>query len=73
MRPEPRPVDAVLQLAMDGAQVIAEPRGCCLIIGTWNYPLNTVLVPLMGAIAAGNTAVIKLSEVSIYCTVHMHR
>ncbi|EPY26060.1 aldehyde dehydrogenase (NAD+) [Strigomonas culicis] len=39
-----------------------EPLGTVLIIGTWNYPLQMVLMPLVGALAAGNTAVVKPSE-----------
>lgn len=39
-----------------------EPRGVVLIIGAWNYPLQLMLVPLIGAIAAGNCALLKPSE-----------
>ena len=39
-----------------------EPYGVALIIGPWNYPLQLVLSPLVGAIAAGNCAVLKPSE-----------
>ena len=35
-----------------------------LIIGAWNYPLHLTLAPLAGAIAAGNCAVVKPSEIS---------
>lgn len=41
-----------------------EPRGRCLIISPWNYPLNLTLSPLVSAIAAGNTAIIKPSEMT---------
>src|SRR6476469_4214894 len=41
-----------------------DPLGTVLIIGPWNYPVQLVLAPLVGAIAAGNTAAIKPSEVS---------
>jgi len=40
------------------------PRGRCLIIGTFNYPVNLTLGPLVSAIAAGNTAIIKPSELT---------
>ncbi len=40
------------------------PLGNVLIIGPWNYPFQLLLSPLVGAIAAGNTAIIKPSEVS---------
>lgn len=39
-----------------------EPYGNVLIIGPWNYPFQLVMVPLVSAIAAGNTAVVKPSE-----------
>jgi len=44
-----------------------EPFGTTLIIGPWNYPFQLAIAPLIGAIAGGNTAVIKPSEISI-CT-----
>lgn len=39
--------------------LMQEPYGCCLIIAPWNYPFQLALEPLMGCIAAGNTALIK--------------
>ena len=39
-----------------------EPLGTVLIIGPWNYPVHLILAPLVGAIAAGNTAILKPSE-----------
>ncbi len=44
------------------ARVRRDPFGVALIIGPWNYPLQLLLAPLVGAIAAGNTAVLKPSE-----------
>mgnify|MGYP001017713084 FL=1 len=44
------------------SRVMKEPLGVVLIIGPWNYPLMLLLTPLVGAIAAGNCAVIKGSE-----------
>lgn len=38
-----------------------EPRGVVLVIAPWNYPINLSLMPLVGAIAAGNCAVVKPS------------
>lgn len=40
------------------------PRGQVLIIGTWNYPVQLSLAPLVGALAAGNTIILKLSELA---------
>lgn len=39
-----------------------EPKGVCLIVAPWNFPVNLSLGPLVSAIAAGNTAIIKPSE-----------
>ena len=44
------------------AAVHPEPFGVALIIGPWNYPFQLLLAPLVGAIAAGNCAVLKPSE-----------
>ncbi|CAO3659327.1 unnamed protein product [Rhizopus stolonifer] len=41
-----------------------EPKGVVLVIGSWNYPINLLLLPVVGAIAAGNCVVIKPSEVA---------
>jgi aldehyde dehydrogenase (NAD+) len=41
-----------------------EPKGTVLIIAPWNYPLSMVMAPLVGAMAAGNCAVMKPSEVT---------
>lgn len=62
MEPEKLP----WQLALTGIRsyVYKEPKGCALIIAPWNYPFNLTLVPLVYAIAAGCTAVVKPSEFS---------
>ncbi len=44
------------------ALIQPDPLGCILIIGPWNYPFSLTLQPLVGAFAAGNTAVLKPSE-----------
>jgi aldehyde dehydrogenase (NAD+) len=46
------------------SRVHREPLGVVLIIGPWNYPLQLVLAPLVGALAAGNCALLKPSEVA---------
>jgi aldehyde dehydrogenase (NAD+) len=42
--------------------IMTEPLGVVLIIGPWNYPLQLLFTPLVGAIAAGNCIVLKASE-----------
>ncbi len=44
--------------------IIAEPLGICLIIGAWNYPFQLSLAPLIAALSAGNTAILKPSELA---------
>ncbi|XP_074904528.1 aldehyde dehydrogenase family 3 member B1-like isoform X3 [Buteo buteo] len=49
---------------LDSAFIRKDPYGVVLIIGPWNYPINLLLVPLIGAIAAGNCVVMKPSEIT---------
>uniref|UniRef100_A0A7M4ETC2 Aldehyde dehydrogenase family 3 member B1-like n=1 Tax=Crocodylus porosus TaxID=8502 RepID=A0A7M4ETC2_CROPO len=51
---------------LDSAFVRKDPYGVALIIGPWNYPIHLLLVPMIGAIAAGNCVIIKPSEISKY-------
>ncbi len=44
------------------------PLGVCLIISPWNYPIELTIAPLLGAISAGNTAIIKTSEYAPNCS-----
>jgi aldehyde dehydrogenase (NAD+) len=45
--------------------ILKEPFGVTLLIAPWNYPFQLLLAPLVGAIAAGNTAILKPSEISV--------
>lgn len=44
------------------AKIQPDPKGVVLIIGPWNYPFQLMISPLIGAIAAGNCAILKPSE-----------
>lgn len=59
-----KPVKVKTQMALIGSKsyIIPEPYGSVLIIGPFNYPFQLLIEPLVGAIAAGNTAVLKASE-----------
>lgn len=46
------------------SKIYKEPYGSVLIISPWNYPFQLTMMPLVGAIAAGNCAVVKPSELS---------
>ncbi|XP_029013862.1 aldehyde dehydrogenase family 3 member B1 [Betta splendens] len=61
---QPEYVSKNLATKFDDCFVRREPLGVVLIIGAWNYPLHLVLLPMIGAIAAGNCVVLKPSEVS---------
>jgi aldehyde dehydrogenase (NAD+) len=65
MKPVSADAPRVLQPAH--VKVQFDPLGVGLIIGTWNYPLMLTLSPLIAAIAGGNVAVVKPSEVAPAC------
>ena len=50
-----------LKLFPSRSYVTKEPLGCALIVSPWNYPVQLLLNPLVGAISAGCTAVLKPS------------
>lgn len=60
----PEKVKNPLFLAGSKSYVIHEPYGVMLIIGPFNYPFQLTIEPLAGAIATGNTAIIKPSELT---------
>lgn len=61
-----RPTGTWPSLAVMGtsSEVRYEPRGRCLLISPWNYPVNLTFGPLVSALAAGNTVIIKPSEMT---------
>ncbi|MCQ6267524.1 aldehyde dehydrogenase [Fictibacillus sp. WQ 8-8] len=61
---KPKKVRTALTHAGSKGYILPEPYGAVLIIAPWNYPFQLALSPLVGAIAAGNTAVIKPSELT---------
>ena len=63
-----KPIKKTTNLAnMPGkSYIIPEPFGNTLIIGAWNYPYQLTLLPMVTALAAGNTAIVKPSELAIH-------
>ena len=57
----PRQVITPLAQFPSRGELLPEPYGCVLIMAPWNYPVQLCLTPLVGAIAAGNCAVVKPS------------
>jgi aldehyde dehydrogenase (NAD+) len=60
----PRRTRLPLHLRPGAAEIVPEPLGTVLVIAPWNYPLQLLLAPLVPALAAGNTVVLKPSEVA---------
>lgn len=61
---KPKKVKTALTHVGSKGKIVPEPYGVALIIAPWNYPFQLALSPLVGAIAAGNTAIIKPSELT---------
>jgi len=57
-------VETPLSLIGSSSWIHYEPKGVCLIISPWNFPINLTFGPLVSAIAAGNTIIIKPSEIT---------
>ncbi len=61
---KPERVTTALSVMPAKSRIYREPLGVVLIIAPWNYPFSLCINPLIGALAAGNCAVIKPSEVA---------
>lgn len=61
---KPLKVPTILPLWPGRSTIYTEPYGVVLIIGTWNYPFLLIMAPLIGALSAGNCAIIKPSELA---------
>lgn len=61
---KPKKVATPLDQLPGTAFIYPEPLGVVLIIAPWNYPFQLTISPLIGAIAAGNCAIVKPSEIS---------
>jgi aldehyde dehydrogenase (NAD+) len=63
---KPQKVATGLTQFLASNYIYTEPLGVVLIIGAWNYPLQLTIAPLVNAIAAGNCAIVKPSEIAPY-------
>ena len=70
---KPRRVRAPLALIGSRSRIVYEPKGVVLIISPWNFPINLTLGPLVSAIAAGNCAILKPSEMTPNASAWMKR
>ncbi|HSU29499.1 MAG TPA: aldehyde dehydrogenase [Chitinophagaceae bacterium] len=71
MRPEH--VSTNLMNLPSRSQIIHEPLGVVLIVAPWNYPVQLLFAPLVGAMAAGNCVVLKPSEFSAATAIVMKK
>ncbi|SDR67757.1 aldehyde dehydrogenase (NAD+) [Formosa sp. Hel1_31_208] len=65
-------VDTPIALLGSSSWIKNEAKGVCLIISPWNFPVNLTFGPLVSAIAAGNTVILKPSEVTYHTSKVMY-
>ncbi|HEV2721531.1 MAG TPA: aldehyde dehydrogenase family protein [Thermoanaerobaculia bacterium] len=70
---EPQYVPAPIALIGSRSWIEHQPKGVVLIISPWNFPINLTLGPLVSAVAAGNCAMIKPSEMTPHASACMKR
>ncbi|MBV2165395.1 MAG: aldehyde dehydrogenase [Kaistella sp.] len=61
---KPKKVKTNLANQLGTSRIYSDPFGCTLVIGAWNYPYQLSLSPMVAALAAGNTCILKPSEVA---------
>ena len=61
---KPQKASSPIMVQPARSKILSEPLGVVLIISPWNYPVQLLLSPLVGAVAAGNCAVLKPSELT---------
>lgn len=64
---EPTSTKLPAMMAPCTSEIVHEPYGVALVIGAFNYPIMLTLSPFLGAIMAGNVAIIKPSEIALAC------
>jgi len=70
---EPKTVDTELVNLPASCKIYRDPFGVVLIIAPWNYPLQLLLIPFVGAIAGGNCVILKPSEFSSATSSLIHK
>ncbi|HEY9006921.1 aldehyde dehydrogenase family protein [Ohtaekwangia sp.] len=69
----PRKIDAPVTMLGTRSYIQPEARGVCLIIAPWNYPFSLAVGPLVSALAAGNSVVLKPSELTPHVSALLSR
>lgn len=68
---KPLRVEQSIMLLGSAGYIHYEAKGVCLIIAPWNYPFNLAMIPLVYALAAGNTVMLKPSEISAHTSAYI--
>lgn len=63
---KPKRISTPIHLMPARSFVVSEPYGVTLIISPFNYPFSLIMKPLIGALAAGNTAILRPSEAALH-------
>lgn len=61
---KPRRAKTPLHLFPSSSRILFEPYGVVVIFGTWNFPFQLTLMPLVGSLSAGNCSVVRTSELA---------
>ena len=61
---KPKTVRPTLPMLGTSSKIVTEPKGVTLVISPWNYPFNLSFCPMIWSIAAGNTVILKPSEMT---------
>ncbi len=69
----PEKVSTPLNLQPARSRIVREPLGVVLVIAPWNYPVQLLFSPLVGALAAGNAVVLKPSEITAHVSAALAR
>jgi coniferyl-aldehyde dehydrogenase len=72
MKPEKRKAPVPMNFFGARARIEYQPKGVIGVLGTWNFPIHTVLSPLAGVFAAGNRGLLKYSEVTPATSLLLH-
>jgi len=56
----------------DMVEIRNDPYGVVLVMGAWNYPIQLNILPMMGAIAAGNCVIVKPSDIAAATTKYLY-
>lgn len=62
---QPKTKQRLLLTGLEEVEISRKPYGSVLVIGPWNYPLQLALMPVIGALATGNSVVLKPSEFAV--------